>query len=280
MQNEEIAKVLDELADILEIGGENFFRVRAYRNAAHAIHDAPAQLIDLPREELKKLPGIGTDLAGKLATLLDTSELPLHTELLRRFPAGLLELRNVGGLGPKRIKLLADRLNIRNREDLWRAVEAGLLRTIRGFGPKTEERIRNSLAREAPSTSRRFPYQEAALIASSLTTHMRKCEEVERIEVAGSYRRRRETIGDLDLLVIRTPPPRVIPQFLPFPPLARALGSGGTRAGAVLRNGLQVDLRVVPEKSYGAALIYVTGSDARCVHLRPTVPSRGRCLHL
>ncbi len=210
MQNDEIAKVLDEIADILEIGGENFFRVRAYRNAARAIHDTPGQLTDLPRDELKKLPGIGTDLAGKLATLLDTGELPLHTELLHRFPAGLLELRNVGGLGPKRIKLLADRLNIRNREDLRRAVEAGLLRTIRGFGPKMEERIRNSLAHEALSTSWRFPFHEAALIASSLTTHMRKCEQIERIEVAGSYRRRREIVGDLDLLVIGTSPERVM----------------------------------------------------------------------
>src|SRR5216684_1414406 len=279
MQNEEIAKVLDEIADILEIGGENFFRVRAYRNAARAIHDTPAQLIDLPREELKKLPGIGTDLAGKLATLLDTGELPLHTELLHRFPAGLLELRNVGGLGPKRIKLLADRLNIRNREDLRRAVEAGLLRTIRGFGPKMEERIRNSLAREAPSTSRRFPYHEGALIASSLTTHMRKCEEFERIEVAGSYRRRRETIGDLDLLVIGTSPERVMRQFLAFPDVARALGSGETRAGVVLRNGLQVDLRVVPERSYGAALIYFTGSKAHCVHLRRMAQMRGMLLN-
>ena len=279
MQNEEIAKVLDEIADILEIGGENFFRVRAYRNAARAIHDTPAQLIDLPREELKKLPGIGTDLAGKLATLLDTGELPLHAELLRRFPTGLLELRNVGGLGPKRIKLLADRLNIRNREDLGRAVEAGLLRTIRGFGPKMEERIRNSLAHEAPSTSRRFPYHAAALIASSLTTHMRKCEEVERIEVAGSYRRRRETVGDLDLLVIGTSPERVTRLFLAFPDVARALGSGETRAGVVLRNGLQVDLRVVPENSYGAALIYFTGSKAHCVHLRRMAQMRGLLLN-
>src|SRR5690348_13434974 len=231
MQNDEIAKVLDEIADMLEIGGENFFRVRAYRNAARAIHDTPAQLTDLPRDELRKLPGIGTDLAGKLATLLDTGELPLHTELLRRFPAGLLELRNVGGLGPKRIKLLADRLNIGNREDLRRAVEAGLLRTIRGFGPKMEERIRNSLAHEAPSTNQRFPYHEAALIASSLTTHMRKCGEVERIEVAGSYRRRRETVGDLDLLVIATSPERVMRQFFAFPDVAQTLGSGETRAG-------------------------------------------------
>ena len=279
MQNDEIAKVLDEIADMLEIGGENFFRVRAYRNAARAIHDTPAQLADLPRDEFRKLPGIGMDLAGKLATLLHTGELPLHRELLRRFPTGLLELRNVGALGPKRIKLLADRLNIRNREDLRRAVEAGLLRTIRGFGPKMEERIQNSLAHEAPSTSRRFPYHEAALIESSLVTHMRKCEEVERIEVAGSYRRRRETVGDLDLLVVAMSPERVMRQFLAFPDVARTLGSGETRAGVVLRNGLQVDFRVVPEKSYGAALVYFTGSKAHCVHLRRMAQMQGLLLN-
>src|SRR5260370_22732880 len=279
MQNDEIAKVLDEIADILEIGGENFFRVRAYRNAARAIHDTPGQLTDLPRDELKKLPGICTDLAGKLARLAATGQLPVQTELLEPFPAGVLELRNIGGLGPKRIKLLADRLNIRDREDLGRAVEAGLLRTIRGFGPKMEVRIRNSLAHEAPSTSRRFPYHAAALIASSLTSHMRKCEEVERIEVAGSYRRRRETVGDLDLLAIGTSPESVMRQFLAFPDVARTLGSGETRAGVVLRNGLQVDLRVVPENSYGAALIYFTGSKAHCVHLRRMAQMRGLLLN-
>ena len=148
MRNEEIARIFDDVADMLEIGGENFFRVRAYRNAARTVRDFPAPVADLARDRFKEIPGFGPDLSSKLATILDTGDLPIRTELMRTFPTGLLELKNLPALGPKRIKLLADRLHIRNRDDLKRAIEAGQLRMIRGFGAKMEEKLLEALTRE------------------------------------------------------------------------------------------------------------------------------------
>jgi DNA polymerase (family 10) len=143
MQNEEIAGIFDDVADMLEIGGENFFRVRAYRNAARAVRDFPVAIGDLPRDRFREIPGFGADLASKLAVLLETGDLPIRIELMRTFPIELRELKHLPGLGPKRIKLLADRLGIRNREELKHAIEAGLLRTIHGFGARMEERLRS-----------------------------------------------------------------------------------------------------------------------------------------
>jgi DNA polymerase (family 10) len=151
MQNEDIAAIFDDVADMLEIGGENFFRVRAYRNAARAVRDFPVAIGDLSRDRFREIPGFGTDLASKLAVLLETGDLPIRTELMRTFPIGLLELKQLPGLGPKRIKLLADRLGIRNRDELKQAVEAGLLRTIRGFGARMEEQLLKALARDLAS---------------------------------------------------------------------------------------------------------------------------------
>src|SRR5438046_379421 len=122
MRNEEIARIFDDFADILEIEGENFFRVRAYRNAARAVRDFPAPIAEMAHDRFKEIPGFGADLAAKLATIIDTGDLPARIELMRNFPSGLLELKNLPALGPKRIKLLADRLHIRNRDDLRRAI--------------------------------------------------------------------------------------------------------------------------------------------------------------
>lgn len=146
MRNDEIAGVLEEIADLLEMRGENFFRVRAYRNAARTIDDYPAPIAGLSRDRIEALPGIGADLAEKIATLAAGGEVPLHAELKRSFPAGLRELRALPGLGPKRIKLLHDRLGIASLDDLRRALQAGQLRTIGGFGAKSEERLLKALA--------------------------------------------------------------------------------------------------------------------------------------
>jgi DNA polymerase (family X) len=279
MRNDEIAKVFDEIADMLEIGGENFFRVRAYRIGARAVRDYPAAIAELPREQLKNIPGIGTDLAGKIETLLETGDLPLRADLMRTFPVGLLALRNLPRLGPKRIKLLADRLNIRNRDDLKRAVEAGLLRTIHGFGAKMEQHLLEALAKEGPQQGQRVTYAEAAIAAENLIAHMRGCSEIEAIKIAGSFRRRRETAGDLDVVVASAQPEPVMRRFLSFAPIAQTLGAGETRASVVLSGGLQVDLRVVPRKAWGAALIYFTGSQAHCVHLRRDAQRLGLLLN-
>jgi len=280
MRNEEIASAFDDIADMLEIGGENFFRVRAYRNGARAVRDFPAPIADLPRGRLKEIPGIGADLAAKIATMLDTGDLPMRTELMRTFPPGLLALKDLPGLGPKRIRILADQLRIRGRDDLKRAIEAGQLRTIRGFGAATERRLLEALARSpAPGVSRRIPYAAAREAAETLLAQMRGRDRPHMIEAAGSLRRRRETVGDLDLIAASGEAAAVIRRFLEIPAIVTTLGAGDTRASVVLNTGMQVDLRVVPRASWGAALIYFTGSQAHCVHLRRIAQQRGMLLN-
>jgi DNA polymerase (family X) len=197
IQNEEIAKVLEEIGDMLEIGGENFFRVRAYRNAARSVRDQPVPVAQLSLEQLDEIPGIGADLAEKISTLIKTGGLPLHRELSGKFPAALRELRDIPGLGPKRLKVLIDRLHIKDRDDLEREARAGKLRRIRGFGAKTEEKILESLARYIWDSGKRIPYIDAERTVQQLMTHLRGCPAADELEVAGSFRRRRETVGDL-----------------------------------------------------------------------------------
>ena len=279
MRNDQIASIFDEIADMLELGGENFFRVRAYRNAARAVRDYPESVTVLPLDKLNKIPGIGADLAQKIITLENTGDLPMRTELRSTFPSGLLDLRNVAGLGPKRIKLLADQLHIRNRDDLKRAAEAGQVRTIRGFGQKTEDQIIKALSYTVEEAGVRMQYAEAAAIAGELTAYLSAHCSVDRIEVAGSFRRRRETVGDLDILTASKDAKSVIDSFLRFPGATSQLGAGDTKAAIIVGDKLQVDLRVVPLESWGAALVYFTGSKAHCVHLRRIAQTRGLLLN-
>lgn len=185
MDNYEVAKVLDETADMLEVAGENFFRVRAYRNAARSIRDQTAQVTDLSEEQIDEIPGIGADLAGKITTIVKTGGLPLHHELTSKFPPQLLELKDIPGLGPKRLKLLIDLLHIRDRDDLEKAVNSEAIQRIRGFGPKIEERIRESLPRRETGQGKRMLYAEATRIAAQIDAHLRKCSAIPRVPAGG-----------------------------------------------------------------------------------------------
>ncbi len=279
MQNEEIAKVLDEIGDMLEIAGENFFRVRAYHNAARAIRDQPVPVGELTPEQIDEIPGIGADLAEKITTLAKTGDLPLHRQLSAKFPREVLELCNIPGLGPKRVRVLADILDVHGRDDLERAVRSGRLRTIRGFGAKSEEKILEALTRMGGEAGKRILFSEASAIASRLLAHLRKCRAISDIEVAGSFRRRRETIGDLDVIASASDYAPCMKQLKSFPEVDRVLGSGETKTTVVLKNGLQVDLRVVQPRSYGAALLYFTGSKAHNIHLRKLAQAAGLLLN-
>ena len=279
MDNYEVAKVLDETADMLEVAGESFFRVRAYRNAARSIRDQTAQVTDLSEEQIDEIPGIGADLAGKITTIVKTGGLPLHHELTSKFPPQLLELKDIPGLGPKRLKLLIDLLHIRGRDDLEKAIKSEAIREIRGFGPKTEERIRKSLQRRETIKGKRILYAEAMRIAAQIAAHFRKCAAVREFELAGSFRRRQETIGDLDVVAAAVDSAAVMQHFTAFPGITKVIGSGETKTSVILKGGLQVDLRVVPAKSFGAALAYSTGSKSHNVHLRRIAQARGLLLN-
>ncbi len=279
MQNHEIAKILDEVADMLEVSEDSFFRVRAYRNAARTVRDHPVPLAQMDIKQLKELPGIGADLAGKLHSLIQTGDFEVHQELTRKIPPGLIELLRLPALGPKRVRLLADKLRIRDISDLKKAIEAGALRTVRGFGPKMEQQLTQALAGEKPVAKARLMFVEAGQSADALLNFMRESPAVDHVEVAGSFRRRKETVGDLDVLALSTAAVAVMDHLARFAGIKQVLGKGETKSSVVLGGDLQVDLRVVPRDSYGAAMVYFTGSQAHCIHLRRAAQSAGMLLN-
>ena len=276
MQNPDIARLFDEVADLLEIQDANPFRVRAYRNAARTIRDFPDSLADLVRagtKDLTDIPGIGEDLAEKIAAIVTTGELPLQKQLARKLPAGLLDLLRIPGLGPKRVKLLYKKLKVKSAADLEKALAAGKIQKLKGFGPKIEEKMRAGLG-QAQGGERRMLLNEAETQASAVVAFLRAGGGIRQIEVAGSYRRRRETIGDLDILVTSASSAKVMDRFVEYEEVAEVISKGETRATVKFRSGLQVDLRAVQPEAYGAALMYFTGSKAHNIELRKIAQER------
>jgi len=274
MENHEIAKVLDEVADMLEVSEDNFFRVRAYRNAARTIRDFPTPLARMNAEELQELPGIGAELAGKITGLIKTGELQLHRQLSNKVPAGLVALTHLPGLGPKRVRLLSHKLRIRDLKDLKRAIEGGRLRAARGFGPKICDGLAAAIIRQAQAPKARTLYPEAAAIANQLVEHLRGAPGVARLDAAGSLRRRKETVGDLDIVAAAVDAAPVMDRLVGFSGVKHVLDRGATKTNVVLAGGFHVDLRVVSPESYGAALLYFTGSQAHDIHLRRIAQER------
>ena len=274
VQNAEIAGMFDQTAELLEIKGDNPFRSRAYRNAARVIERLPKSVSSLLKagEDLSELPGIGKDLAGKIADIVATNHFDVLDKLKRELPGDLGEIAALPGLGPKRVKLLYDRLGIRSLEDLRRAIRTGRLRELRGFGVKSEAKLAAALAK--PQAEKRFKLSEVEAEAEALLIHMRPAAR-DQVAVAGSYRRRRDTVGDLDVLMIARDGGAAGERLAKYDNVSSVLAHGATRTTVVLRSGLQVDLRVVPKESYGAALMYFTGSKAHNIALRGLANDRG-----
>ena len=272
MQNPDIARLFDEVADLLEIQDANPFRVRAYRNAARTIRDFPEPIADLVRtgtKDLTDIAGIGDDLAEKITAIVTTGELPLRKQLASKLPAGLLDLLRIPGLGPKRVKLLYKKLKVKSAADLAAALDQGRIQKLKGFGPKMEEKIRAGLG-QAQAGERRMLLNEAETQATAVLAYLEAGGGIGQIEVAGSYRRRRETIGDLDIVVTSEgkDSATVMNRFVAYGEVAEVISKGETRATVKLRGGLQVDLRAVGPDAYGAALLYFTGSKAHNIELR------------
>ncbi|HEX5830299.1 MAG TPA: DNA polymerase/3'-5' exonuclease PolX [Gemmatimonadaceae bacterium] len=276
VENAEVARIFREIAELLEIEGANPFRVRAYRGAARTVEELPEPVATLAADpaRLTELPGIGEDLAGKIVQITRTGTLPMLGELEHEAPRGAAELMRVPGLGPKRAKALCERLGIRSLGGLERAARMGRIRALPGFGEKTERKILDELAARG-AEEHRMLRSVAAQYAEALLAYVRALDGVRRAEIAGSYRRCRETVGDLDILVCCAPRTPVVAHFCGHHEVARVLARGPTRASVRLRSGLQVDLRVLAERSFGAGLHYFTGSKAHNIAVRRLGQQRG-----
>lgn len=278
MENVDIARIFEEVADLLEIQDESPFRVRAYRDAGRTLRSLGEPVAGLVAREgargLTALPGIGKDLAGKIVELVETGELPLLKELLAKTPESLVEMTRIPSLGPKRAKLLYDTLGIKTVGELEEAARSGRLRGVRGFGDKLVATILDGCAKRRASAGR-VRLAEAEAQVAPLLRHLRAAREVLGVEVAGSLRRRKETVGDVDILVSARHGEPVASRLLAYPEIKQVLAHGATKCSVVLRSGLQVDLRVVEPESYGAALHYFTGSKAHNIAIRTLGVSRG-----
>lgn len=269
MHNAEIAAIFNRLADLLEIENENPFRIRAYRNAARVISGMSQSLATLVDEDadLTEIPGIGEGIAEKIKIILKTQELPLLKEVEAHTPPVLSELMRVEGLGPKRVKILYKKLKIKSADDLIQAIDAGKVLKIKGFGEKIQQKIKEGI-QHVSQYEKHFKLYDVMPIAESVLAHLKKLKSMETAEIAGSYRRRKEIVGDLDILAIAKKGSEVIEHFIHFEEVAEVLSKGTTRSTVRLHSGIQVDLRVVPQISYGAALLYFTGSKAHNIHIR------------
>ncbi len=278
MTNATIAAAFEQIADLLEYQGGNVFRVRAYRNAARTVEglvEPVASVRTDPERRLTDLDGIGADLAGKIETLLDTGRLPLLEKLEHEVPAVVFDLMRVPGLGPKKVKALVDALGIASLADLETACQDGKVRGIKGFGAKTEASILDNLAFARDPERARLLWEEAEQIARGLIDWLRECPETVRAEAAGSLRRGRETVGDLDILVESGDPVPVMQQLVDWPETDEVLLRGETKTSVRGPRGLRIDLRVVAQESFGAALQYFTGSKEHNVRLRTRARDRG-----
>ncbi|MEC8301520.1 MAG: DNA polymerase/3'-5' exonuclease PolX [Planctomycetota bacterium] len=270
LTNPQIAEHFQELADLLEFGGTNPFRIRAYRNSVRVIGDYPESLADLAKNEsfdLTDIPGIGDAVAKKIKVLVDTGELPQLQELKAKIPESVLDLLRVPGMGPKKAAVLYNELDVQSLEDLAEACRNDKVKNLKGFGAKTQQAILDGI-QIAAAANERIYWATADELVQRLRAHLKKCEAIQELEFAGSYRRGKETVGDLDVLVVSQAGPEVMDHFGEFTEIASVTVRGDTKMSVRTKKAFQIDLRVVPRESFGAALAYFTGSKEHNVALR------------
>jgi len=273
LANDDIARIFQEIAEIMELRGDDVFRVRAYLNAARVIDGLAEPLAEIrARGELRKIKGIGEKITAKIEEMLDTGRLRKHDELAAEFPAGVRAMMAVPGVGPRKAGMLYRELGITSIDELERAAKEGLIRALRGFGEKSEAEILEGIARLHRRTGR-IPLARAYPLAGEIIACLRAAALIHDIEPAGSLRRMREDIGDIDILVTSDDPAAVMAAVARLPMAREVLLTGPTKTSIVTVYGLQVDVRVVEPENFGAALQYFTGSKEHNVKLR-TLASR------
>lgn len=276
MKNDTIAGQFELLADLLEIDGANPFRIRAYRGAARTISSASESLAQLAGdgEDLTQFQGIGKDLARQIVEYVATGQLASLEELRAKIPPGVLDMLRIPGVGPKKVAVFFRTLGLRTLAELKEACEAGRIAELKGFGKKTEAGILQNVDKAAENASR-ISISDARVIAESVVDDLRQLPEVLQCEVAGSCRRRRESCGDLDVLAVCSDPGPAMDRLAEHPAVDSVLLRGETKQRVRLKNGVEMDLRVVPEESFGAAMQYFTGSKEHNVEVRHRAKEKG-----
>jgi DNA polymerase (family 10) len=277
MTNNEIADSFDMIGDILDFQAANPFRVRAYRNGARTVrefHEPLANLAAEGKDRLKQIEGIGDDLAAKIITLVTTGSLPMLEELKAQVPESVLALIRIPGVGPKKAAVLHKELGIKTLADLKAACEALQVQKLKGFGEKTQKAILEGIC-FAETAGLRLLWAEADTMVAQLRRHFEKCRGIQQLEFAGSYRRGKETVGDLDILIVADDPTEAMDTLGQFVGQGQVLARGSTKMSIRTSKGFQIDLRVVPAESFGAALQYFTGSKEHNVILRGRAKEKG-----
>lgn len=282
VSNAEVAQAFEKIAILLELENANPFRIRAYYNAARVINGLSQPLSDLLAHEvdLAEYRGIGKDLAEKIKGYMESGHIPLLDQLAGRHPKKITELAQVENLGPKRIQLLHENLGITSLKELKKAAERQQIREVRGFGVKTEQKILAEIQELLKTPGEmRFSLSKVDQIAQQLVSYLKKVKEVKQLELAGSYRRRKETLGDLDILISCENSKKIIDHFVAFENVKTIISKGATRSSVVLRDGLHVDLRVLKAESFGSGLYYFTGSKAHNIEVRKIAKKMGMKLN-
>ncbi|MFA4829483.1 MAG: DNA polymerase/3'-5' exonuclease PolX [Thermodesulfovibrionales bacterium] len=274
MKNQEIAGIFNEIADLLEIKGENPFRIRAYRRAAQNLEGLTKDVAALSREELLEIPGIGHDLAEKIEEYIKTEKVKSLEDIKKEVPEGLAALLSVPSLGPKTAKLLYEKLKIKNVDELEKLAREHKLIGLPGIKEKTEENILRGIEMLKRGKERQ-PLGRVLPVAHEIIEHLEKATHIEKINIAGSLRRMKDTVKDIDILATSKNPHAVMKAFVHLPHVKEVLMHGPTKSSIVTREGLQVDLRVVEDESYGAALAYFTGSKEHNIRLREMAVKKG-----
>ena len=259
MKNQLIAKILNNIADILELQ-EVEFKPIAYRRAAQSIESLSEAIEDVyEKGKLEDIPGVGKHIAEKIAEIIETGKLKYYEQLKKEVKVDVEQLNEIPSLGPKKIKVLYKKLDVKNLKDLEKVLREHKVRELEGFGEKTEETLLHGieLLKKRPS---RFLYIHTLPIVEMISKTLQRYDFVKRVEIAGSFRRGKETVGDLDFLVVSSQPSKVMDVFTSMKEVKEVLAKGETKSSVRLSNGMQVDLRVVNEKEYGAALLYFIGS--------------------
>src|SRR5947199_1108233 len=279
MTKGDIAAVLEEIGTLLELKGENPFKIRAYANAARSIEAWGGNLSDLQDEEaLSKIPGIGKSIADKIKELAATGSLKYLEELRAEFPAAILELFSIPGLGAKKIKALYDKLQISSIEQLLKACETGRVAKLPGFGETTQEKLCKAIEERARHSGY-FQFGQIANEAETLKNDLAGHPDAVQVDVAGSYRRRKEIVHDVDVVVATRKPEAITRFFAGHPLVASIIAQGPTKSSVRLRSGIQCDLRVVSVAEYPFALAYFTGNKEHNIELRSRALQRGWTLN-